>query len=243
MMTTYNEIVAYLESIPALIPGIKSVTVGADEEVMSLQNSRIKYPHLWVETPAISFVGTDHNPGIRFDLGINILAGEGLKTNKAGNTRLSETLNLLSLLYTQMLADSDNDLFDLILKSDAGDPIRRWSADNVYGWRLEISIEIPRIQCGPPIDVWAPDPITGDTYEYTVPAGRLLVAIYLRSDQAQTAMVGTSPGAEDIGSTIPALADSPIIWAGLNLYAANDITLYFTGLAGTNVLKVWTTPG
>jgi hypothetical protein len=31
-----------------------------------------------------------------------------------------------------------------------------------------------------------------------------------------------------------------VIFAGLNLYAETDITLYFTGLAGTNVLKVWT---
>jgi hypothetical protein len=164
MMTTYNEVVTYFESMSTLIPGIKSVTVGADEEVMNTQNTRIRYPHLWVETPAMRFVGTDENPGIRMDLGINLIVNDPRKTNAAGNQALSSSLSLMTLFYSQLLADSDNDLFDLILSPNAGEPIRRWSADNAYGWRLEVSIEIPRIECGPPLDVWAPAPITGSTY-------------------------------------------------------------------------------
>lgn len=238
-MTTYNELVTYFETMPALIPGIKGVTVGADEEIFTLQNTRIKYPHLWVETPAIRFTGTDENPAIRFDLALNLIANEGRNTNPAANSKLNETLNLLTLLYAQLLADSDNDLFDLLLQPNAGDPIRKWSADNAYGWRLEVVIEIQRLECGPPVDVWEPAPITGDTYEYTIPAGHLLLAVYVKSDAAQTVKVGTSAGADDIGGETYAPADTSIIFSGLNLYSATDTVLYFSGLEGTNTVKVW----
>ncbi len=239
-MTTYNELVDYFEAMPSMIPGIKSVTVGADEEVLATQNSRIKYPHLWVETPMIRFTGTDENPATRFSLGLNLIAAEGYKTNPEANKRLSETLNLMTSLYAQLLADSDADLFDLILAPADGDPIRRWSADNAYGWRLELAIEIQRLECGPPIDVWTPPAITGDTYEYTIPAGHLLLAVYMKSNEAQTVSIGTSAGGDQVGGPAAAGANTALNFAGLNLYAETDMTIYFSGLAGTNVVKVWT---
>lgn len=239
-MTTYNELVAYFQSMPSLVPGIRSVTVGADEEVMNQQLTRIQYPHLWVETPGARFLGTDVDPRLRLEIGLNLIQAEGTQTNSAANLALSATLNLLELVYAQMLADSDNDLFDLILTSNAADPIRRWSADNAYGWRLEVSIEIQRLECGPPISVWTPDPVTGDTYQYIVPAGHLLVAVYLKSDEAQIALVGTTAGGDQVGGPAAGSAGEPIIFSGLNLFAETDTTLYFSGLAGTNVVKIWT---
>ena len=239
-MTTYSELVDYFEAMPSMIPGIKSVTVGADEEVMASQNTRIKYPHLWVETPMIRFTGTDENPAIRFSLGLNLIAAEGYKTNPEANKRLSETLNLMTSLYAQLLADSDADLFDLILSPADGDPIRRWSADNTYGWRLELAIEIQRLECGPPIDVWTPPAITGDTYAYTIPAGHLLLAIYMKSTDAQTVSIGTTAGGDQVGGPVAAAANTALNFAGLNVYAETDKTIYFSGLAGTNVVKVWT---
>ncbi len=242
-MTTYNEIVAYWQSMPTLIPGIRSVTVGADEDVLAMQNTRIAYPHLWVETPQVRFVGADDNPRIRLDFALNLIQGENLKTNPAANATLSGTLNLLTALYAQVLADADNDLFGLILSPNQVDPIRRWSADNAYGWRLELSIEIERVECGPPIEVWQPTPITGDTYMAILPAGYLLVAIYLLSDAAQTPQVGSTPGGDDIGPARSADAGQAVIFAGLSVYAEVDTMLYFSGLAGTNTLKIWMIKG
>lgn len=239
-MTTYNELVAYFESIPTLIPGIKGVTVGADEDLISMQNTRIQYPHLWVETPGLRFVGTDENPSTRFDLALVLIRNDASKTNPAANARLSEMLNLMTMLWAQLLADADADLFDLNLGPATGEPIRRWSADNAYGWRLEIAITIQRLECGPPIDVWTPDPITGDTHEYVLPAGHLLVAVYLKSDEAQEVSIGTTNGGDQIGGPSAGPGGTPIIFSALNHYAENDTTLFITGLAGTNVLKVWT---
>ena len=241
-MTTFSELVAYFETYPSLIPGIKGVTVGNDEAIMDLQNTRIAYPHLWVETPDIRFVGTDEDPRIRFSMGLVMIENENQRTNKQANAKLSATLNLLTQVYAQLLADSDEDLFDLILTDNEGDPVRAWSGDNAYGWRLDVQIEIQRSECGPPIDVWSPSPITDSTHTYTLPAGRLLVAIYLKSTADQAPQVGTTPGGDNIGAAGATIsAGSQIIFAGLNLYAENDLTIHFSGLAGTNTLKIWTT--
>lgn len=240
-MTTYNELIAYFETMPVLVPGVKGVTVGNDEAIMSLENSQINYPHLWVETPGIRFTGTDENPGIRFSFGLVIIDQENQKTPAEGNNKLSSMLSLLTQVYNQLLADSDADLFDLILSDNEGDPIRQWSGDNAYGWRLDVQIEIQRVECGPPIGEWIPDPITGSTHTFTLQAGKLLLAIYIKSDTDQNPQVGTTPGGDEIGAagyTVP--AGEYTLFSGLNLYAENDTDIHLSGLSGTNTLKVWT---
>lgn len=146
-MTTYNELVEYLETMPAKITGLKGATVGADEEIFNLQPSRIQYPHLWAETPDVTFVGNDDNTGKRFALGLHVVTNEPKGTNKEANKRLSAMLTLAEEVYAQIVADADSGEFDLILKDDEAAPIRAYSADNLYGWRLEISIELPRCTC------------------------------------------------------------------------------------------------
>lgn len=146
-MTTYSELISYFENFSAIIQGLNGVTVGNDEAIMDLQNTQIRYPHLWVETPDVRFVGTDENPAYRFNFGLVIIDNDNLRTNQAGNTKLSAMLDLAAKVYEKILKDSDDDCFDLILNDNEGDPIRQWSGDNAYGWRIQISLEIPRCEC------------------------------------------------------------------------------------------------
>lgn len=77
------------------------------------------------------------------------------------------------------------------------------------------------------------------TYSYTIPAGKLLTAIYLKSTAAQTPSIGLGPGTNEIMDAVP-LASGQYGLAGNNsLYAATPTTIYFSGLTGTNTLKIW----
>lgn len=244
MLATYNDLVAYFENMPALISGIKSVTVGADEAVLDGQTSNIRYPHLWVETPAIAFVGTDDNPAVRYSFALVILLNEGQKQNRVANQKLSAALNLMTSLYNRLLTDADNGMFDLVLSDAPGEAVRAWSGDNAYGWRLDpVKLDLPRDTCGDPIDEYESPAITGATFEYIIPAGRLLLAIYVRSTVAQTAVIGTTLGGDELTSDLPTEPLEYGILAGLTVYAENDTTIYFSNLSGTNTIRIWTVGG
>lgn len=149
MFETYADLVDYFQTdMLAAVTDLKGVTVGADEEILNLQNSRIRYPHLWVETPDVGFRGTDHNPAKRFRFSLVVLTNEPAKTNAAANAALSAMLTLAEQVWAQLLADADAGDFDLVLDEAGGQPVRAWSGDNGYGWRLEpVSIDLPRCEC------------------------------------------------------------------------------------------------
>lgn len=240
MLATYNDLVAYWETIPSLIPGIKFVVVGSDEAIIATQNTKVKYPCLWVETPAIAFVGTDENPATRFSFALVVMLNDPKKSNREGNLKLSAALNLLIALYNRVIADADGGLFDLVLDDVPGDPVRRWSNDNAYGWRLEpLKIDLPRGMCSDPIDEFVSPAITDATWSYVVPAGRLLLAIYVRSTAEQTVDVGTSEGGHEVHEQISCTAGEYQLLGAANRFAESDLTLYFSGLEGTNTIRVW----
>lgn len=147
MLASYNELVEYWQNMPSYVTTLQGATVGDDEEIENFQNTRIRYPHLWVETPDIDFVGTDINPASRFNFTIAVIANEAMRTNKTENALLSDLHSILSEVFARVLADSDAGEFDLILRDEKSDPIRKWSGDNVFGWRMNISLEIPRSEC------------------------------------------------------------------------------------------------
>lgn len=146
MYQTYAQLVAYFEAMPTLIPALKSALVGDDEAILTQQNTRIKYPHLRVETPPVHFVGGDVNPAKRFDFQVTVITNEPKISTKAANARLSEMLEIIEEVYSLLVAD-DKNLFDLVWKDDDAEPIVKWSADNDWGWRLQISIDLPRNFC------------------------------------------------------------------------------------------------
>lgn len=145
-METYADLVAYFENFPASLPAIRKAVVGDDEEIFSQQPLRAQYPMLWVETPEVLFAGDDDNPTTRFQFALVVFTNENQKTNQQANIELSEMLALLEQVYAKVYEDAaaPTDTFSLILKNSQAAPVRRWSADNCYGWRLEITLELPR---------------------------------------------------------------------------------------------------
>lgn len=80
---------------------------------------------------------------------------------------------------------------------------------------------------------------TGSTTSYTVPAGKLLVAIVILGDTTETVSVGTSPGGTDITEQFSVTGGESGTLAVGNLYEAVDTTIYFSGLAGNNTIKIY----
>jgi len=147
-MTTYSELVTYFESLPNLVQGLAAARVGDDEAITELQASRIKYAMLWVETPSVRFVSPGDVPAKRFRFALVVLINEPKKTNAEANGKLSASLELLERIYAYILNDAETtDQFVLVLNDAESEPIRRWSGDNCYGWRMEIEIELERCEC------------------------------------------------------------------------------------------------
>jgi hypothetical protein len=144
MLNTYQQLVDYFIALPTNVPGVAQVTVGADEEELNAQTNYIKYPHLRVDTPSITFVGNDENPGIRFGCRIWLMKTVPEVSNyQKENEALSEMLTLLRKVYRQIQADADADTFDLVISENSGDVVRRWSGDNLFGWYLDLQIDLP----------------------------------------------------------------------------------------------------
>lgn len=81
--------------------------------------------------------------------------------------------------------------------------------------------------------------ITGSTYTYTIPAGSLLVCIEVQSDAAQMPSIGFFPGSNEIGGPIDLAAGQPCICAGLQVTSLTSTNIHFSGLAGTNTIRLW----
>lgn len=150
MLDTYSDLVSYFETLPTSVTALKGVTVGADEDVMNLQNSRIVYPHLLVDTPDATFARSlDDNPTTRYSFSLYLVTNEPLNTRPEANGRLSAMLRLAEQIWARIEADAEDEgLFDLVLADVGGQPIERWTGDNLYGWRIApVQIELPRCEC------------------------------------------------------------------------------------------------
>lgn len=247
MYSTYAQLAAYFAALPTVITDLKGATVGNDEAIEDLQNTRIRYPHLWVETPSLRFVGTDDNPATRFAFSIAVITNDPLRKPEEANTKLSQTLEILKSVWARLLQDADEGEFDLVLNDADGEPIRAWSGDNDYGWRLDVRIDLPRYECAVvpyvPIDTGLAEEEThgaaGTTFTYQVPAGKLLKAIYVKSDASMTFKVGTSAGGEQlIQPTTTGAGQYALL--GENLLYAEELTpIYFSGLAGNSTIKIY----
>lgn len=148
-MTTYAQLVDYFEGLTATVTGLTMVRVGDDEAIIEFQNSQIRYPVLWVETPSVRFTGAgDANPAKRFRFALVTLINEPKKTNSEANAKLSDALALMEAVYGEILNHAETtDDFTLVLNDADSEPVRRWSGDNCYGWRMEIELEIERDEC------------------------------------------------------------------------------------------------
>lgn len=143
----YIELVDYFEALPGAIPAIKGVTVGSDEDVIEMQGSRIQYPYMRVDTPEITFLNDDENPVTRYRFRLYVFTNEPKKTNREENLKLDTMSALCRTILNQLYADADAGKFDLVVGDKPGDVIRRWSADNAFGWWLDIVIDLYTDEC------------------------------------------------------------------------------------------------
>jgi len=92
----------------------------------------------------------------------------------------------------------------------------------------------------PPTQGAGPDVIntSAQSYTYKVPAGRLVTAIWILSNQAQTVQIGLAPGGEELGM-IELLPNEPGLLGSNILRPITDTNIYFTGLQGSNTIEVW----
>lgn len=74
---------------------------------------------------------------------------------------------------------------------------------------------------------------------YTVPQGRLVTAIQVKSNAGQTVNVGLTDGGGEIAQDIPLAANQDMLTGNNALYADVTKTIYFTGLQGNNTIRIW----
>ena len=144
-MENFNEyinLVNYFESLVDAIDGLQTVVVGSDEDTLDAQSSRIKYPHMRVETPEIRFVNDDDSPATRYRFRCFVMTNEPKKTNAEENIKLSQMATLCSQIIAQVYTDADCGAFDLITGDKEGDAIRAWSGDNTFGWWFYLTIDL-----------------------------------------------------------------------------------------------------
>lgn len=80
---------------------------------------------------------------------------------------------------------------------------------------------------------------SASTYTYQVPAGKLLTAIWILSDDDQTASVGTVALGSELAGPIPMTADEPALLGSNLLRPTVNTNIYFSGLAGNNTIEIW----
>ena len=140
-----DELETYLEGFKPAIAALASVEIGDEEEILNRQNSRIKYPCMWVETPAVSLISTP--PGRMFKLAITFLYDVPKKDRKQERQRRSIALDIAEKAWTKLEDDEETGLFQLDSTRTEGDPITKWSGDNDTGYRFELTLTTGRNDC------------------------------------------------------------------------------------------------
>lgn len=145
----------------------------------------------------------------------------------------------------------------LTATSDTGD---RFGASPRYSFSGVCQLDRPAPHLDAPLTLGEPggggDPGGGDpggggtvapvsittsagSYTYTIPSGKLLLAVYVKSSSAQTVSVGTSAGGVELGGPVPLGALQWGMFGSSLLRTEGSTPIYFSGLAGTNTLEIW----
>lgn len=81
--------------------------------------------------------------------------------------------------------------------------------------------------------------ISASAYSYAVPAGKFLLGIELQGTADQSVSVGTGAGGNQIAGPIDVPGGTPWIGQQLGRSSLGAYTIHFSGLTGTNSLKIW----
>jgi hypothetical protein len=81
--------------------------------------------------------------------------------------------------------------------------------------------------------------VTSSTYVHTLAAGQWLMGWELRSSVAQEVSVGTTAGGSELGGPVALSALQWWVGQGNDVPSEGGINIHFTGLSGTNTIKIW----
>jgi len=138
--------------------------------------------------------------------------------------------------------------------SATGDSGESLTARNQYTFRAVCRLDRPAplvntVIAGLPGEVGDPEPpeefvvpITINTseedYVYEIAAGKLLTAIWIGGNEAQTVSIGTTNGGDELGSSYLD-AYQPGLFGSNMLRPTVPTNIYFTGLQGDNTIEIW----
>jgi hypothetical protein len=82
-------------------------------------------------------------------------------------------------------------------------------------------------------------PVTASTATYLLESGKWLVGWEVRSTSAQTVSLGLTAGGTELGGPVSLSALEAWVGQGNSMPTFDDANIYFSGLAGTNTIKLW----
>jgi len=143
---TLKQLEEWIEAFPADIPEIKQVIFGNETEIINRQNSLIRYPCMWVETPTPRLIWDP--PAIQFKFFVTFLMnvpneGDPGQYRNARNTALS----IAMLAFNKFEQGEEQMLFELERAVEEGDEIYPFSGDRDTGYRFQISLKVGRNTC------------------------------------------------------------------------------------------------
>lgn len=81
--------------------------------------------------------------------------------------------------------------------------------------------------------------VTSSSFSYNVPAGKWLLGWEMVSTSAQNPSLGLSAGQNDLGGPVSLAALQEWVGQGNMVPSFLPYTLHFSGMAGTNTIKIW----
>lgn len=146
MLNTYLQLCNYWRGLTTTVTGLNTVTIGSDEQAIDGQTQPgIKYPHLRVDTPDIYYPNDEGNFVEEYLYTIYVFSPDN--TQRQEDNVLSDMGLLMRRIIAQLYEDSDADMFDIVLGGGKGEPIRKWSGDNCFGWTTQLRIRLYVNQC------------------------------------------------------------------------------------------------
>lgn len=127
------------------IPEIAQVLIGDEEELLNLQNSRVKYPLMGVGTPQPSFL---YDPAsVLYEFPFIFLMNVPKDTPEAQRAARNDMLVVAQKAWARLEAGESEGLYEFVRNRDEGDAIMKYTGDNDTGWRFTARLKVGRDDC------------------------------------------------------------------------------------------------
>ena len=142
---TLSEFETYFLNFTTDIPELAQVLIGDEEELLNLQNSRVKYPLMGVGTPTPSFL---YDPAATvFEFPFIFLKNVSKDSPEAQRAARNEMLIIAQKAWARLERGESEGLYEFIRNRDEGDAIMKYTGDNDTGWRFVARLKVGRDDC------------------------------------------------------------------------------------------------